>query len=43
MLQLCFLFNGGGGFFVYDGGWVFRLMVVVGYFVHCVDGWFLCL
>ena len=42
MLQLCFLFNGGGGFFVYGGGWVFcslcgwvdfMFMMLAGFFV----------
>ena len=31
MLQLCFLFKGGGGFFVCGGSWIFCLMVVVGF------------
>ena len=32
------MFNGGGGFFVYDSGWIFVLMVVTMLFVYC-DGW----
>ena len=31
MLQLCFLFKGGGGFFVCGCSWIFCLMVVVGF------------
>ena len=50
MLQLCFLFKGGSGFFVCGGSWIFCLMVVVsfvlmmvvGFFVYYVVG-FLCL
>ena len=33
MVVVGFLFNGGGGFFVYDSGWVFVLMVVAVFFV----------
>ena len=50
MVYVAILFNGGSGFFVCDGGWIFCLMVVVGFvlmmvagfFVYCVVG-FLCL
>ena len=36
------MFNVGGGFFVYDSGWIFVLMVVTMLFVYC-DGWVFCL
>ena len=42
MVYVAILFNGGGGFFVYDSGFVFVLMVVTMLFVYC-DGWVFCL
>ena len=40
LVYVTILFNGGGGFFVCGGGWIFRLMVVVGFGLMVVVGFF---